>query len=121
MLHINFKTTSNSRQTWEWSIYDWNANRWVKIGSATARNRDPWKALKFDIRMLQQYASPGREVRIQLSSSRGNGEARIDYEVLQLSLASPAAPKSVFLPTATYTVSPAATSLPPSPTPTSQE
>jgi hypothetical protein len=119
-LHVNFKSSSPSRQTWVWSIYDWNVEQWVKVGSVTARDKDAWKMWKFDIRMLQQYASSG-EIRIQLNSSKGNGEARLDYAILQLAAVSAAAPKSVTFVTETPAVSPTPTSVPSSSTPISLE
>ena len=41
--------------------------------------------LNFDISLLPQYASPEKEVRIELKSNNASSAALIDYEVLQLS------------------------------------
>ncbi len=124
-LQVNFKGTAPSRQNWSWAVYDWSANKWVKIGSVVGRNKDAWELLKYDIRLQPGYISSGREVRIQLRSNNASGEARLDYEVLQLTLgssssSSPALP----LPSVTQTAPPSqdpAPSLTPAATDTPQQ
>ena len=115
-LLVNFKGTSKSKQNWIWSIYDWSTKKWIKLGSATGMDKTPWQQLKFDINMLPQYVSPGGEVRIQLWSNNSRGDARLDYEVLQLTLGTNPSMQSLPVPSATSTPSPAPTNLPPSPT-----
>jgi hypothetical protein len=122
-LQVNFKGTSSSNQTWTWSIFDWSTRKWLKVGSATGRDSTPWQTLRFDTPLLPQHVSTGGEIRIQLRSTNGTGEARIDYEVLQLTLGSNPAMQSLQAPSATTTplpqpIAPSSepTSLPPSPT-----
>lgn len=118
-LQVNFKGTAPSRQNWTWAVYDWAANKWVKIGSAAGRNKDVWELLKYDIRLQPAYISSGREVRIQLRSNNASGEARLDYEVLQLTIdSSPSFSQALPLPSTTQ---PAPASLTPSVTVTPQE
>lgn len=101
-LQVNFKGTAPSRQNWTWAVYDWAANKWVKIGSVVGRDKDSWELLKYDIRLQPGYISSGREVRIQLRSNNASGEARLDYEVLQLTLSSnPSSSQAQPLPSAT--------------------
>jgi hypothetical protein len=84
-LQVNFKTASNAKQRWIWSIYDWNARTWVDIGDSAVVRENRWQLLNFNIAILPQYFSPGNEVRIQLRSNSATSDARIDYQVLQLS------------------------------------
>jgi hypothetical protein len=120
-LQVNFKGTSTSRQNWIWSIYDWNTKKWVKLGTAAGHSRTPWQLLKFETNLLPSYISSGREIRIQLRSNNGNGEARIDYQILQLTLGSTPSRQALPLSPVTLTPSPSPTSLPPSPSSTPQE
>jgi len=84
-LRVNFKGTSTSKQTWAWSIFDWNVQQWVRVGSVSVKGQNKWQMLNFDISLLPQYASPEKEVRIELKSNNASSAALIDYEVLQLS------------------------------------
>jgi hypothetical protein len=118
-LEVNFKGTAPSRQNWTWAVYDWSANKWVKIGNVVGRDKDTWELLKYDIRLQPGYISSGREVRIQLRSNNASGEARLDYEVLQLTLgSSPSSSQAQPLPSATQ---PAPSSPTPSLTVTPQQ
>jgi hypothetical protein len=111
-LLVNFRGTA-SRQTWTWSVYDWSAQQWVKLGSASGMQKK-WNSLKFNMPMLRQYASSQGEFRVQLRSNNARGDAKIDYEVIQLTFGSAASAQTIILPTATM----APTNVMPSPMPT---
>lgn len=81
-LLVNFKG-GNTLQTWVWSVYDWKAQKWVKVGSVSGA-QNQWKNLKFNLPMLKQFASSQGEIRIQLRSNNARGDARIDYMVIQI-------------------------------------
>jgi hypothetical protein len=81
-LLVNFKG-GNTLQTWVWSVYDWKAQKWVKVGSVSGV-RNQWKNLKFNLPMLNQFASAQGEIRIQLRSDNARGDAKIDYTVIQI-------------------------------------
>ena len=83
-LQVNFKSLSSSRQTWTWSIYDWRKRKWAKIGEAFGSNQEQWQALTFGIGSPKRYVSRSGEIRIQLQSDNADGDAKIDYEVMQI-------------------------------------
>lgn len=83
-LQVNFKSTSAARQTWIWSVYDWNTKRWTDIGNISLQNQNLWQPLNFNIALQPQYFSRNNEMRIQLRSINASSDARIDYQVLQL-------------------------------------
>lgn len=83
-LQVNFKAASSAKQRWIWSIYDWTTKTWVQIGEVTVKGQTQWKMLSFNIKQLQQYASAGNEVRIQLRTNNTNNGAMLDYQVIQL-------------------------------------
>lgn len=88
-LQVNFKTSSTARQTWVWSIYDWKAKKWVELGRAAGKGQSTWQVLKFNIKLLPQYGSPSREMRIQLRSGNAPGPLNVDYQVLQIATSNP--------------------------------
>lgn len=87
-LQVNFKASA-PQQTWVWSIYDWKAKDWVVLGKTTVKAQNTWQMLKFDLKLLPQYGSPTREVRIQLRSNNAKSDAQIDYQVLQIATSNP--------------------------------
>jgi hypothetical protein len=99
-LQVNFKAISAAKQTWIWSVYDWNTKRWVDIGNISLQNQNLWQSLNFNIPMLPQYFSRNNEMRIQLRSINASSDARIDYQVLQLVAAAPSAQMVPTLPPA---------------------
>jgi len=104
-LQVNFKGTATSKQSWIWSVYDWNTKQWVELGRASGRTQNQWQMLKFNIPMLKQYGSSQNEVRIQLRSNNESGDAKVDYQVLQLTSGSPnASAQTLVLPTTTATL-----------------
>jgi hypothetical protein len=112
-LQVNFKGTAPSKQTWSWLIYDWQARQWVKLGEANGKESQ-WKTLNFNVPIQPQYGSPQGEVRIQLRSNNSNGDAKIDYQVLQWTAAASAPAQTIVQPAVTST----ATSIAPSLVPT---
>lgn len=99
-LQVNFKSTSTAKQRWVWSVYDWNAKRWIDVGEISLQNQNRWQLLNFNIAALPQYFSSANEIRIQLRSINASSDARIDYQVLQLVASGPSAQMVPTLPPA---------------------
>jgi hypothetical protein len=132
ILQINLKGTPSKGQTWTWGIYDWTNKRWIKAGGVTTGSNIRWQALEFRLPFRGEYLSATREIQIQLRSNNDLGDAKIDYQVLQVvsgsnqtSAAGMVASRAEASPTPTLeavatNVEPTATStveMPPSPTP----
>jgi hypothetical protein len=132
VLQINLKGTPSKGQTWTWGIYDWTNKRWIKAGGVTTGSNIRWQALEFRLPFRGEYLSATREIQIQLRSNNDLGDAKIDYQVLQVvsgsnqtSAAGMVASRAEASPTPTLeavttNVEPTATStveMPPSPTP----
>ena len=83
LLQVNFKSPS-STQIWTWSVYDWNKDLWIKLGDSIGVTVDQWETLLFRIPNPQGFVSPRGEIRIQLRSSNGDANAKIDYEALHI-------------------------------------
>jgi hypothetical protein len=99
-LRVNFKGTATSKQNWIWSIYDWNKKEWVKLGTASGK-QSQWQLLELNIPLRKQYGSAQNEVWIQLRSNNAAGNAKIDYQVLQITSSAPASAQTILQPTAT--------------------
>ena len=96
LLQVNIKGSASPEQTWTWSIYDWNTQQWNKLGDSIGTTADQWNSLLFKIRAPWRYVSAGREIRIELKSSNANGDAKIDYEAINITyLSIPAGPTPV--------------------------
>jgi hypothetical protein len=112
-LQINFNYTASTKQTWTWSLYDWGNKKWVKVGETTILSRKTrWKILAFPVQNLARYLSPAQEILVQLHSNNARGDAKIDYEVIQVTYSSD--------PTLLQKILPTVTLVPVSPSPTYQ-
>jgi hypothetical protein len=104
-LEVNYKAARPSNQTWTISIYNWKTKKWVKIGTTiNMRNAREWVAKSFTIANFQRYVSSGNEVRVLLTSNNGNGDLKVDYEVIKVTVGSAPQPTANFTPT---TIAPA--------------
>ncbi|MFT3892403.1 MAG: hypothetical protein QM730_12275 [Anaerolineales bacterium] len=96
-LDLNYKAARPSNQTWTISIYNWKTKKWVKIGATVnMRNAREWVTKSFTIANFQRYVSSGNEVRIQLTSNNGNGDLKVDYEVITVTVGSAPQPAPTF-------------------------
>jgi branched-chain amino acid transport system substrate-binding protein len=85
-ININYKGPARSTQTWSWYLFNWVSNRWVKVGDNTGAVANAWKALQFNV-----TASPTdyinnltREIRLRLVSNNASGNAKLDFESIQI-------------------------------------
>jgi hypothetical protein len=96
LLQVNFKAPDSSTQIWNWSVYDWKTNLWIKLGDSIGANTDQWRTLLFRFRVPQRYISPRGEIRIELRSNDASHDAKIDYEAIHITYVSiPATPTPV--------------------------
>jgi hypothetical protein len=108
-LQVNFKGTASTRQAWSWSIYDWRTRRWVRLGQViVGKSETDWQMLEFQVQNPTRYLSSRNEIRILLRSNNGRGDAKIDYEVIQVTYGTDASVTEKILPTATATQTPTA-------------
>lgn len=94
---INYKGLPKSGQAWSWSLYDWVAKKWIRIGDNAGAKTNVWFARVFPTTSPKRFVNAGREIRVMLQSNNATGNAKLDFESVNVA----------------YTVSPTATLSPP--------
>ncbi len=90
---INFKGALKSKQAWTWSLYDWTASRWVKVGDNAVVTSPNWTYMTFGASAPRRFIHSGSgEIRLELMSSNSTGDAKIDYSAIQIGYSAPPAP-----------------------------
>lgn len=85
-LRVNFKGPHKSTQVWAWKLYDWGARKWVKVGDNAGAQADVWKLLVFSVPSPQRFVNANGRIRALLSSNNPSGDAKIDFEILRVTL-----------------------------------
>ncbi len=91
-LRVNFKGPARSTQKWTWSIYNANGNSWDQVGLNPTSKSTSWTLLKFQVSHPGVYFGSGNQIRIMLVSNNDNGDAKIDSEVINVTLQTPVSP-----------------------------
>ncbi|MEI6291076.1 MAG: hypothetical protein WCP19_11645, partial [Chloroflexota bacterium] len=92
-VQANFLGQKSSRQKWSWSIYNWAAKSWSKIGTNNGGSWSAWKLFSFRVTgKFSRFISPSGEIRVRLQSSNATDNAYLDYETISISYAVPPAP-----------------------------
>jgi hypothetical protein len=114
-LEVNYKTPGPSVQVWTISIYDWKSKKWFQIGATNVDSSKEWRKQVLILPYQARYFSSTGEIRILLKSNNAAGDALLDYEAIQISVAG--APTAIpATPTQVNTSVPATNT--PNPTPT---
>ena len=90
-IEANYFGPAKEQQTWSWSLYDWNAKVWVKIGDNLDAPALEWRVLIFSPDNPARFVSTSGKIRLRLVSSNASSDARLDYEAVHV-LYTPAAP-----------------------------
>lgn len=89
-LQVNYRGPLPGTQVWKWHIYNWSIPAWVQIGTNAAAVYGKWTLFTFSLPTpLARFISPGREIRLRLSSGNTNGDAWLDYEALRVTYKAP--------------------------------
>ena len=88
-LRVNYKGPSNSVQKWSWSIYNAKNDSWTTLGSNTNSKSNIWTLFKFQVRNPSSYFTPDGDIRIKFMSNNSNGDAKIDYVAMSITLQVP--------------------------------
>lgn len=83
-LKVNFKGAAVASQKWTWSIYNVANWTWIPIGTNENAIEDTWTLLNFPVTQTGQFVNSTGNILIQLQSDNPTGDAKIDYETLQL-------------------------------------
>ena len=94
LFQVNFKVPTNDTQIWTWSIYNWNAKMWHKIGDTIGSNPGEWTAFTFRVKPLSIYISSSGEIRVQFRSKNSSEDIKLDYEAFHITYV-PVAPTPV--------------------------
>jgi uncharacterized protein YkwD len=86
-LRVNFKGPARSTQAWTWKLFDWNASTWVKVGDNAGVQPGVWRMLVFaSPASPKRFVNANGKIRVQVSSNNANQNARIDYEILRVTV-----------------------------------
>jgi uncharacterized protein YkwD len=86
-LRVNYKGPAKSTQAWTWKLYDWNAKKWVKVGDNAGVQANVWKMLVFSSPSSpKRFVNASGKIRVLLTSNNASGNAKIDFEVLQVTV-----------------------------------
>jgi hypothetical protein len=82
---INYRGPPKSSQIWRWKLFDWNTSNWVTIGDNQAALADRWNLLTFQVDLPRRFVKTDtRAIWLQLVSSNASGDAKVDYEAIQV-------------------------------------
>ncbi|MEI6290117.1 MAG: choice-of-anchor Q domain-containing protein, partial [Chloroflexota bacterium] len=107
----NYKGPAYGTQKWTWSIYDVGTWTWVPIGTNSGVTANTWKLLTFQVSAAGQYVNATGNILLRLESNNASGDAKIDYETIQLTYGSAIVVPTV-IPTYTNTAAPTQTLIP---------
>jgi hypothetical protein len=83
---VNYKGPVRSTQKWSWSIYDAKNDSWTLMGSNSNSKSTTWTLFKFRTNHPGAFFDSNGQIQVMLASNNSNGDAKIDYEALYLTL-----------------------------------
>lgn len=93
---VNYKGAAKASQRWSWFLYDWVAAKWVYIGDNTGATANVWKPLTFSPTSPKRFVSAGRLMRLLLQSDNNTGNAKVDYESINVTYTTPEVTSTVY-------------------------
>ncbi len=90
-VRANYYGPAKTQQLWTWRGYDWTRNTWVKIGTNNAVPNQ-WTTLTFNVFSAARLVNGNGELRLQLLSGTGTGNAKLDYEAVTVKYNNPGGP-----------------------------
>ncbi|MGC1377907.1 MAG: glycoside hydrolase family 44 protein [Anaerolineales bacterium] len=93
---VNYKGLPKASQRWSWSLYDWTAKKWVYIGDNTGATNNTWFAVTFSTTSPKRFISASREIRLLLQSGNAGGDAKLDFESVNVTYTTPLVSSSVY-------------------------
>ncbi len=106
-LQINFRGPLSSYQVWTWSIYNWRAASWVKVGTNATAKDWAWTLITLNVPSpFARYVNSSHQLRLRLQSSNARDDADIDYEAILIGYSATVTPTAL---ASTATSSPSAT------------
>lgn len=79
-IEANYFGPARSEQAWVWSLYDWNAKLWVRVGDNLNAPAWEWNVLIFNPSSPTRFISSSGQIRLRLVSNNASNDARLDYE-----------------------------------------
>lgn len=90
-VEANFSGPDENEQRWIWSLFDWNAHKWVNIGNNAGVIAWEWKVLIFNVsNNPARFVSSSGQLRLRTVSNNDVNDMRLDYEAIHI-LYTPAA------------------------------
>lgn len=89
---LNYKGPTPTSQTWTWSLYDWENETWIQVGSNRGTRANYWSTQQFVAARVMPFIRPDGEIRLRAQSNNANGDAKIDYAVVEVTYLKTPAP-----------------------------
>jgi hypothetical protein len=93
---VNYKGLPKANQRWLWSLYDWTVKKWVYIGDNTGAKNNTWFGVTFSTTLPKRFISASREIRLLLQSGNASGNAKLDFESVNVTYTAPLVSSSVY-------------------------
>lgn len=93
---VNYKGAAKASQRWSWFLYDWVAAKWIYIGDNTGATTNVWKPLTFSPTSPKRFVSAGRLMRLLLQSDNNTGNAKVDYESINVTYTTPEVTSTIY-------------------------
>ncbi len=91
---VNYKGPLKTSQAWSWFLYDWPAAKWVLVGNNANASLNTWSLLIFPTSSPKRFISATREIRLLMKSNNNTGNAKLDYESINVTYSVPPTPVS---------------------------
>lgn len=89
IIRVNYRGPLPGTQAWSWWLYNYAQGKYVQVGSnSSVSSATTWTTLNFSIINPARFVSPGRQIRLQLRSNNATGDARLDYEAIEVQYSS---------------------------------
>lgn len=93
---VNYKGAAKATQRWSWFLYDWAAAKWIYVGDNTAATANTWKPMTFSTTSPKRFVNASRAIRLLLQSDKATGDAKVDYESLNVTYTTPEVTSAIY-------------------------
>lgn len=89
---VNYKGLTKASQRWLWSLYDWTTSKWVYVGDNASAKLNTWAVITFPTTLPKRFISASRAIRVLVQSNNATGNAKLDFESVNVTYTTPSTP-----------------------------